>query len=432
MSKSSGTFDGASHAAYYSIRNLGWEGTLSKLRFLALVIGVALIPMQSAGASGTKMPIMPTLVLPSHTHIQSVSGMTGRFAVLPAKNLDRGVALAQAAARTTIPLWKHQATYNSTPYLYEMVGRSPLIAEAEQTTDIQTVIVPIKLTFTSFGNATFDPNAKDQTCSPKGSASLLVSQSPIFNPIDGYPGGTYIGNGEYVDLFQRANYFRYTNPSGINPNYHTNLLYAHSAEVSVPVSGGDVVGGTCGNIGLIDFSTWDNYVQGTLFPLLHNTNPNLVPPTKLAVFLLYNVVLYNGSVSNCCILGYHSAFSDPAYGGAFHTYSSVEFDTNRTFTGVGDVSAMSHEIAEWMDDPDGNNPTPSWGNVGQVNGCQANLEVGDPLSGTLAQIYMPANRYTYHVQDLAFTSWFYRDTNSTGVNGWYSLLGNFLTPSVPC
>jgi hypothetical protein len=93
---------------------------------------------------------------------------------------------------------------------------------------------------------------------------------------------------------------------------------------------------------------------------------------------------------------------------------------------------MSHEIAEWMDDPAGNNPTPSWGNIGQVSGCQANLEVGDPLSGTLNQIYMSSNGYTYHVQDLAFTSWFYRQKNSTGVNGWYSLFGTFLTPSEPC
>jgi hypothetical protein len=148
--------------------------------------------------------------------------------------------------------------------------------------------------------------------------------------------------------------------------------------------------------------------------------------------LLYNVVFFEGSISNCCILGYHSAFNDPAYGNAFHTYATVEFDTSQTFTGVSDVSVMSHEVAEWMDDPAGNNPTPSWGNIGQVSGCQANLEVGDPLSGTLSQIYMSKNKYTYHVQDLAFTSWFYGQKPSTGVNGWFSFLGTFLTPALPC
>jgi hypothetical protein len=75
---------------------------------------------------------------------------------------------------------------------------------------------------------------------------------------------------------------------------------------------------------------------------------------------------------------------------------------------------------------------PVCGNVGQVSGCQANLEVCDPLSGTLTQIYMNADHYTYHAQDLAFTSWFYGQNPGTGVNGWYSLLGKFLTPAVPC
>ena len=46
---------------------------------------------------------------------------------------------------------------------------------------------------------------------------------------------------------------------------------------------------------------------------------------------------------------------------------------------------------------------------------------------------MASNKYTYHVQDLAFFSWFYRHTaKMTGVsgtignfgsNGWFSLFG---------
>jgi hypothetical protein len=91
---------------------------------------------------------------------------------------------------------------------------------------------------------------------------------------------------------------------------------------------------------------------------------------------------------------------------------------------------MSHEIAEWMDDPTGLNPTPLWGNIGQVTGCQNNLEVGDPLSGTLE---IPSDAATvYHVQDLAFKSWFYHDATSSGVNGWYSLYGTFRTFAADC
>jgi hypothetical protein len=47
-----------------------------------------------------------------------------------------------------------------------------------------------------------------------------------------------------------------------------------------------------------------------------------------------------------------------------------------------DTYFAAHEINEWVNDPFGNNPTPTWGKIGQVTGCQNNLEVGDPLTGT--------------------------------------------------
>jgi hypothetical protein len=394
-------------------------------RSFTITLGLALLAAASVHAGNVKLP---PLILP-HAKTHSLNEpLVGRFAVLPARDFNRSLVQEQSRAVQTLPLWSKGLTAGGVHYVYEMVGLNPFVTHSNQTSNIKAYVIPVKLIFTDFGNAVFDPSAKDTTCSV-GAATSLVKQSPLFNPVVGYPGGTYVGTGEYVDLFQRANYFAQTNPSGLNPNYHVNLAYTSASELTVNVSGGDVFAGSCGNIGLMDFTTWNNYLQSIVFPAL--ASQSLAPPNSLPVFLLYNVVLYDGSESNCCILGYHSAFNDPSYGGAFHTYSSVEFDTNRSFTGVSDTSAMSHEIAEWMDDPAGNNPTPSWGNIGQVVGCQANLEVGDPLSGTLTQIYMPADRYTYHVQDLAFTPWFYRQ-GSTSVNGWYSLMGTFLSPSAPC
>lgn len=397
------------------------------LRSFGLAIGLVLVAAVGTKAADIKLPVLVSPAPPVQPQ------MVGRFAVRPAKNFNLRAAQAQATAGTTVPLWLRTLSSGGTHYTFQMVGKNPFVVLTVPSSNIKAVIIPLRLVFQSFGNTTFDPSIADPTCSPAGPAVRLVKASPLFNDIAAYPGGTSVGTGEYVDLFQRANYFSKTNSTtGINPNYHVILNYAQSPVVTVPVTGGDVVAGTCGNLGLMDFSTWDTYLQTQLFPLLASQSPQIAPPITLPIFLLYNVVLYNGSESSCCILGYHSAFSDPAYSSAFHTYASVEFDTNRSFSGVDDISAMSHEIAEWMDDPAGNNPTPSWGNVGQVSGCQANLEVGDPLSGTLAQIYMSANRYTYHVQDLAFTSWFYGQKPSTGVNGWYSFLGSFLAPAAPC
>jgi len=355
-----------------------------------------------------------------------------RFAVLPARNFDRGAVMAQSTAGATIALWQRTVSAGGTQYTYAMVGKDPFVLQAKPTYKVKAVVIPLKLIFTSFGNYTADPAAADGTCSPAGTAAALTEASPLFNSISGHVWNTNVGTGQYVDLFQRANYYTQTGPGSLNPTYHTTLTYTAAPEISINVSGGDVVPGTCGNIGMLNFASWDNFIQTQLMPSLAAQSPQISPPTTLTIFLLYNVVLFNGTTSNCCVLGYHSGFNDPAYGGAFHTYTSVEFDTSKSFTGVDDISAMSHEVAEWLDDPHGNNPTPSWGNIGQVSGCQANLEVGDPLSGTLSQIYMASNGYTYHVQDLAFTSWFYGDSPSSGVNGWYSFLGNFLSPAAPC
>jgi hypothetical protein len=87
-------------------------------------------------------------------------------------------------------------------------------------------------------------------------------------------------------------------------------------------------------------------------------------------------------------------------------------------------------VGEWQNDPNTLNPTPSWGHIGQVSGCQNNLEVGDPLSGTT--IAVTVNGFTYHPQELAFFSWFYHQSPSLGVNGWFSNKGTFTSFAAPC
>jgi hypothetical protein len=114
-------------------------------------------------------------------------------------------------------------------------------------------------------------------------------------------------------------------------------------------------------------------------------------------------------------LDYHSINGAQTYGIA----ESEGWDQT-VFTGVSDTAAMSHEVAEWMNDPTTVNPTPAWGNIGQVSGCHANYEVGDPLSGTLTPAVKMSNGYSYHLHELAFFGWFYRLTPSGGVHGWYS------------
>ena len=63
-------------------------------------------------------------------------------------------------------------------------------------------------------------------------------------------------------------------------------------------------------------------------------------------------------------------------------------------------------------------------------GCQNNLEVGDPLSGTNFSPIGGRNGYTYHLQELAFFSWFFGNP-SLGIHGWDSNNGTFLSDAGP-
>ena len=76
------------------------------------------------------------------------------------------------------------------------------------------------------------------------------------------------------------------------------------------------------------------------------------------------------------------------------------------------------------------NPTPAWGHIGQVNFCQDNLEVADPLTGTNISPIVGKNGFTYHLQELAFFSWFY-SSPSIGLHGWFSNNGTFMTDAGP-
>ena len=126
-------------------------------------------------------------------------------------------------------------------------------------------------------------------------------------------------------------------------------------------------------------------------------------------------------------MGYHSAFNS----GGTQTYGVAEYDTTQFDPNMLDVSVLAHEVAEWYDDPFINNATPPWGNIGQVTGCQASLEVGDPLTGHHLEVSMP-NGMTYHPQELAFFSWFFDQVPSLELEGLYSWGGTLTSPASPC
>jgi hypothetical protein len=125
--------------------------------------------------------------------------------------------------------------------------------------------------------------------------------------------------------------------------------------------------------------------------------------------------------------GYHSFAGEPT---PSQLYVVGDFDATRVIPSSENTASLTHEMGELVNDPYTDNQVPPWGHTGQQSGCQENLEVADPLSGTsMPPVTMP-NGYTYDLQELVFFSWFFGG-RSIGVNGWYSSNGTFLTDAGP-
>ena len=340
------------------------------------------------------------------------------------------IGAAEAAASSDLKTFTYTvtSTRDGNSYTGAMVGQDPFGSDLS-TTSINTVVIPVILITNSIavkitngmvittkpGVTVFDPTAADACLTGPNDVPLtLMEQSPIFQPQTFDFGDTAVGTTQYIDAFQRGNFWKFVCGSG----YHTLLSPQVSSPVTVNLPGdqGLAIGGPCGLLAIVNY----NVLFHQIFNQLLATSG--VNSSQFPIFLFYNTVMAAGSSGNlkrCCILGFHAAVTQNP-GKRVQTYAFIDFDTSGVFgPNVSDTVVAAHEVGEWMDDPFGNNPTPAWGHVGQVAGCQNNLEVGDPLSGTNFPTVMGGNGFPYHLQELAFFSWFY-GAPSIAVNGWFS------------
>jgi hypothetical protein len=327
----------------------------------------------------------------------------------------------QAAAGATIPLWNYSTVgYDGKTYTGMMVGRSPFF-HGKRATTIPTVVVPVKLTFLATG-LVFDPTAPN-ACDPNGASVLSrVLKSPIFQNSSFTMNGASVGSTQYLDAFQRANFWSLVSATPYHTVFSSSPIVLPAVSVSVPAADGTTQPGLlCGNYGAMQITWWDNLVQTTILPSLAAQG---VGPTNFPQIILDSVAEL---IPACCATGYHNSFLN---GGVFQSYSVNAWDNSGIFG--GDTETMSHEVAEWMDDPNTSNPVPPWGAEGQVPSpnCQGNLEVGDPLTGTdISPVTLSGFAYT--LQELAFFSWFYGGS-SLGSGGNYSNNGTFTGFAIAC
>lgn len=337
-------------------------------------------------------------------------------------------AVRGAAAGPSLPMWDFTTTASrdGKTYTGTMVGRSPFFHGA-RTTNIDAVLIPLRITIRAANGfqETFDASqpTTPPTCLPTlpnetATALSLTLGSPLLMATSFNMNGVDEGSAQYIDAYQRANFQSVVSPTG--DRYHTALnltkvASAFSITLNSPV--GAIAQARCGDIGVIDFKTFDPRMQSSILPTL--TAQGVINSTVLPIFLMSNVVMTQTQLPSqqnplgfdCCVLGYHSGKGSPPN---VQLYAVANFDSSGNFTvdhSTLDVYFLSHEIAELIDDPivppPGVATVPPWRHLPEVSLCQSDLEVADPLTIVpFAPVTMP-NGVSYHLSEFAYFSWFF-------------------------
>jgi len=329
------------------------------------------------------------------------------YKVLPAHPATQSAAPAAQLSQHTFK-W----TYNNQNLSAVIVGPDP--ATTNSTTTVTVGIIPIKMVYGSNnGNMTFDPNTK---YTGNSTATQVVAGSPLFaSSIDWVQGGVDLGKTQYIDAYDRANFW---GSIQTNSNYHllfSKPIIAPEQTINVSASQGNVISNPWSGIptGTMDINAFDAQLQ-TIMAKFKQIQPNVLP-----LFLTYNVYLTEGG---CCIGGYHSANGSQPGGQTYSYATIISQGVSAVFS--EDISAFSHELGEWQLDPFVDNLAPSL--------CAARgnsiLENGDPLENNpnFGTYPYTVNGFTFHPQDLVTMPYFGTAT-STSVNGFFTFQGEHLT-----
>jgi len=366
---------------------------------------------------------------------------------------------------------------NGVTYAYNMVGADPNnCSGADCDVTVTADIIPLNVIVDgeSFnGSDAVDATLASPVFALNDYGSTPFATVPGAFPDEPFfvrgPGGVLSQNdaGNQLQL-QDATMRAQFNKTG-SSSYHLRLNpVVHEAITIVVASGQGLVlqspnGGVHG--AFIEIQWWS--------ALAKNLNASLgyVDPTHLPLYLTHDVLLFFHDLSNCCVLGFHGASkgarngngNQPVQTFAWASYFSPGgFDrpNGGTDWALTDIHVLTHEIAEWADDPFINNLVEPWSTpTAPSYGCVGNLETGDPVVGIGfamgTNIYFqgpnPDGTQTadgyYHPEDEVFLPWFMRlalnnisePTQSPSPNvGRYTLMGDlnlfqsFHEPATSC
>jgi hypothetical protein len=267
-----------------------------------------------------------------------------------------------------------------------------------------------------------------------------VSVAPFITPTlnspnfqaTGYSTGTGL---QFGDAVQRAEFFH-----KMKAGWHTNLRPAtivHSVTITVPrfmtvnVNGFNTQVQTYFSEKASDGRTavflLDQFFNQQIFTIVANEiKAGRFSTNALNIALFPNTFLFSlnaqGGVGACCTLGFHTFFTDSGVPKESRwIFAFASWISPGVFSGFQDVTALSHEISESLNDPFVNNQVPAWQFPSEPGTCQDNLETGDPVE-VLANPGFPihVSGMTYHPQTEALLQWFEQKSTSTAINSAFS------------
>jgi hypothetical protein len=427
---------------------------------------IVVILTSAALAAGGPAKAQPQVI--SDSQLQALTTTIGGASVLP-------------TTRTIAHWWGSTVNPDDgVTYGYNMVGADPANCSGSGcSVTIEADITPV---IVNIGGWTFSGNdvlaatlaspqfaINDYGSTPFATAAGAFPNAPAL--IQGSGGAlSQLDAGVSLQL-QDATMRALFNKTGAGSNYHVilqpNVLPA--VTINVPLNQGVLLASGRGVIFAdINISWWASQIQNL---------ETSADPTHLAIYLTNNVLLHVGqNVFNCCVIGFHGTRAAGDGGGSNNSNGNAKVQTfawaswvqpglysranGGTDWALQDIHALSHEIAEWAEDPFVNNTVEPWATpTAPQYGCSGILESGDPVvaigfamgSNSFEQGPNPdgsqsADGY-YHPEDEVFLPWFMRTAPNTvseptqsasGNIGRYSLMGDlnpfagFRQPATGC
>jgi hypothetical protein len=330
-------------------------------------------------------------------------GALPRFESANKMSSEAELALRRQRA-LTVPHFSNSFAFEGKTFPFSVVGAKP---QAGGTTKVPTQLKPVDLFFSGYSDANGQP--------------LVLSATEVVGNVLNSPNfrqATYAtGFTQFADAVQRAQF-----NSSMGRDWHTLLgtpQVLKTLTIVVPKNSAKVFFNRSNGqfYAIIDME----FFISQLNTLVQMENLDV---SALPIILTRNVLLApDANVQKCCVLGFHTAF-DAGIRENVQTVQTLVWaswiDPGTLGAGIADVTAMSHEISEWMNDPFGINLVPAWQYPTSNLGCQSTLETADPLA-TLPNAGYPVSidGVTYHPQYQVLLPWFTRQP-STAIDGAYT------------